>query len=519
MSRTRRAAVCMAAGWAALGALTVAAPVVGAPPGPGAFAAASLAPPDATLLVHVRDAKSLRGDGTLLPAQAALARLAGSRVLGDAWSRIATELGTDGAGLVDLVLGTDAVYLERPRDGGVEWAIATRIEQPVYDQLVAKLKPAIEGNGRVTFASQQIAAAWRAPWLVLSGAQQRALLDAVVERLEATQAVPSLADQADLVPLRSWEVAPIELVWRHGAPTGGTTAVAARAADGALRLRHRSRWEKAPFHVASGAAADAGVLRALEPGAIAVLSMNPWRGALDPGEPIDALLLEGQIDDAMRANMGARQAVVVGERAIDGTRMRVPTLGIAFEVRDPVLAEKQWDGWARRLVESLARRVGEAQPPAPTVGATGTARSAAIAPMVRSLFSDHPLLQATDLAWVTSSGAGGAWQLVATDPALLEPMARALAGAVREADSDGAHELGALSGVALASHLRSWGMEARRFAPEAAESFAQAVALAAEIAGAAQQVRWRAKALDGGVVESEVLVMLPAPAKPPEKAP
>ena len=39
------------------------------------------------------------------------------------------------------------------------------------------------------------------------------------------------------------------------------------------------------IHVASGAPADVGLLRALEGAGIAAIAMNPWRGALDDAEP------------------------------------------------------------------------------------------------------------------------------------------------------------------------------------------------------------------------------------------
>lgn len=499
-----------------------------APPTEGPFASAAVAPPDATVLLRIRDAKGLRSDGTLLPAQAALARMAGTRVLGDAWGKIAAELGTDGAGMVDLVLGADATYLERVRGDAIEWAIVTRIEQPVWDLLVARLKPSIEGGGRVSFAAQRVAAAWRPPFLLLGGGGRRALLDEVLARVDATAPLPSLADHADLATPRGWDASSLEMFWRHSPPVGGSTVMAARAANGALRVRHRSHWDAPPIHVAAGAVADAGLLRALEASSIGALAMNPWRGALDPAEPLDALLLEGQFDDAMRANLGARQVVVLGDRALEGSRLRVPTMAVAFEVRDAVLAEKQWDGWARRLVENLGRRVGESTLPAVTTGApgaAGTPRLAAIDPLVQRLFSEHPLLRGTQLAWTTASTPNGAWQIVASDPALLEPVAKAIAGAAREPDPDGAHELGILSGRALAMHMRTWAAESTRFAPESPEAFSQSVALAADIATAAQRVRWRAKSPEAQVVESEVVIELPVPAVPlvgppaPERAP
>lgn len=484
------------------------------PPGAGAMGAADVLPSDIRMAVRVRDVRAMRTDGTLAPAQAALVRLAGSRVLGDAWMRIAGALGTDGTGLVDLLLGTDVAYAERARDGGMDWVIVTRAAQETYDLLVKRLSPTVEGGGRVTFGEQGVAAAWRPPFLVLGPVPQHALLDTVIERLDAAQRMPGLSDDPVVANAASWERGAVEAVWRHDAPIDGTSVFVVRPVQGELRVRHRSRWARAPIHVAPGAAADAGPLRALEGQGIAVLSMNPWRGTLDPNEPIDALLLEGEVDDAMRANLGARQVLVVGERAVAGSRLRVPTVGLAFEVRDPVLAERQWEGWARRLADSLARRTGQPMPdPFATAGDDGVRRSS-IGPLVRALLADHPLVPDVELAWATAATpANGAWQLVATDPALLRTIREALATAPRAPDADGANEVGVLSGRALAAHLRSWASEAVRFAPEQAESFASAIGLAADVANAATTVRWRARAPDANVVESEIIVELPkAPA-------
>ena len=215
----------------------------------------------------------------------------------------------------------------------------------------------------------------------------------------------------------------------------------------------------------------------------------------------------------MRSNMGARQIVVVGDAALDGTSVRVPTLGIAFEVRDPMLAEKQWDGWGQRCVESVSARANM-PPPVRAESATGAVRLVDIAPAVRSIFADHPFARSVRLAWATQSGANGAWQIIATDPALLDKIGTAIAAAERMADPDDAHELGSISGSTLATHLRSWTTAPALFVPESPEPFVQGVSLAADILAAAPRVRWRARAPMEGVIESELVVELPKAAVP-----
>ncbi|MCX5640672.1 MAG: hypothetical protein NT059_07675 [Planctomycetota bacterium] len=489
------------------------------PPSDGVFGSAAVVPADVSIMVRVRGAQGLRADTAMLPAQAALLRLAGSRVLVQTWDRLAADLGVDASSLVDMMLGTDVTYTERTRDGHVEWAIVTRIEQPLLNLLVEKLKPATAAGGRSIYPAQQVATAWRPPNLVLGPSDRTALFDEVVGRIDASKSDDSLAGSVDLAAALAWDPAPVEVVWRHDLPTGGMTVFTARAADGQLRIRHRSRFVRAPVHVASGAPADAGLLRALDGAGIAALVMNPWRGALDEQEVVDAFLMEGGFDEAMRSNMGARQVLVVGETVLDGTRVHVPTLGIAFEVRDPILAEKQWDGWGQRFAESVARRAGM-EPPQRAPAEPGAARSVDIGPAVRSIFADHPFARPIRLGWITQSGANGSWQVVATDPALLAKIGTAITTAERMADPDDAHELGIISGRALAAHLRSWTTEPALFVPETPEPFVQGVSLAADIVSVAPRVRWRARSPMEGVIESEFVVELPKePAPTPLPAP
>jgi hypothetical protein len=502
------------------------------PPGNGPFATAAAAPPDVRLMLRVRDAAALRNDAAWAAVRDAVGKVAGDRMLTVAWGALAEATDMDGGGLFDALAGRDATYFERRSDAGVEWAMVTAMDQATYDRLVERLKPAMEGGGRVGFGAQGVRAAWRDPYLAVGPAGSPALLDQVVERLSAAApaegATPlaTLADNAEVGIARAWPAGRIELVVNSSSSGRGTTVASATLDGGAMALRHRSRFERPPIHVAPGAPADLGLLAPFAGDSLAVFAMNPWRGELDPAEPVDALLLEGKLTDEMRANMGARQVLVVGERTISEAGMRAPSLGLAFEVRDAVLAEKHWDDWARRFVESLAARA-QLEAPARPSAAAGAPREARVGELMAKALGDHPLARGMDVCWVTLPTPDGAWQILATDRALLDRMMDRMTKVRRDPDPAEWHEAGRVRGAAVADHLRSWTSQASAFLPESPEAFTAGLVLAAELAGLAEQVDWRARSPESTVVEGECSVRLravaPAPAPtqpaPPPSAP
>jgi hypothetical protein len=494
-----------------------------APPGDGAFQSAAVAPPDVQLLVRVRQAAGLRSDPALAGAQGALARLAGDRMLAIAWGALAEAMEMDAGGLFDALVGADATYMERSRDAGVEWALVTRMPQATYDRLVERLKPSMQGNGCVVFGAQGAKAYWRAPFLLVGAAARSALVDEVAASVDApAPGLPALDREPEVRQASGWPAGRIEFIHRVVGARPGITVGTLELEAGRASVRHRSRFEAPPIHVAPGEPADLGLLAPFEGDALAVFAMNPWRGELDPAEPVDALLLEGKMDAAMRTNMGARQVLVVGEHAVPGGGLRAPTLGLAFEVRDPVLAERQWDGWAGRLMAQVATR---AQMPAPEMPPLepGRARQARIEPLFARALGDHPLVRDMDLCWMTLSTPDGAWQLLATERGLLDRMAGRLGGVVRAPAPEGWHEAGRLRGAAIADHIRTWGAHARGFLPEAPEAFAQGAALAADLAGVADALEWRARAPEPSVIEGQLEVRLrdarPARAEPAASVP
>lgn len=487
-------------------------PSVALPPSDGAFGAARTLPGDVSLAVRIRGSDALRADATLDRVRGALERMVGSRELGAAWERFAADLGMEGPVLAERLMGQDAVYAERTRAGSIEWVAIVRSEQPMQDLMVSRLKPAVGVGGRCLYPERRIATTWRPPYLLIGPSERTGLLDETVARFDASGDDGSLAVDADLAPASGWDAWPVEVVLRHEPPTGGLTALTARPDDGVLRIRHRSRFDRPPIHVGPGIAADRAALRALSGTGLAAFTFGPWRGALDPSEPLDAVLIEGGFDESMRANLGARQVALLGDAPMRGTRVRVPSVAVAFEVRDPVLAQRQWAGWARRLADSIARRAGLPPSALPVPWVAGEAaeavRSIDVSAALRALTDDHPFARGVRLSWSGRAGPGGSWVVVGSEAALVDRLATTVAATGRAPDDGGANELAEVSGDAVAAHLRSWLLEPGILVRGPVDDFAAAVELAAEIAAAAPMIRWRASGGRGGVVEGEAEVEL-----------
>ena len=497
---------------AAAVAAAVAGVTVAVPPGDGAFGGLSVAPPDAHLVVRVRDGRSLRTDPALAPLEGALVELAGSRTLEEGWDRLAETLGLAPDVLLDRLFGADAVYVERAATGAAaaEWAIVTRTDPAFHAELVERLEPAAAAGGQAVLEAQRATVAWRPPWLVIGPTGRTALMSACVSLLERPDAEGSMLALPAAAPLATQAPAPVEVAWLQDA-SGAVGGFGVRMRPRGLTVAVRGAAGRWPLRVASGWPADGTLAASLARGSILATSGSPWRGAPDASCPVDAILAEGGMDDAMWSNLGARMALVVGERTLPESGIRVPTLGVAFEVRDPRLAERQWDGWATRLSARVAARAGLPAPPPPTRGARGAVRDIDLSPMLVAAFSDHPFARGTDLCMQSIEAAGAWWQLVATDCQTCARMAEAMRTAGAAASIAVADEVGELVGSTLAAHIASWQPAAAAFAPSSAEAFARGVALAARLAESVDRVRWRIRAGAGGTIEGEVDVGLASP--------
>ena len=486
-------------------AIVVAARSSAAPPSDGAFGGFVAVPADVRLAVRVRDARALRADARLAPLRDALQALLGSRTLSESWDRLAAQLGTDASSLGDQLLGLDVVYAERASAAAAEWAIVTRVDPRVHQLLVDRLKPAAGSGGRAAFAEHRAVAAWRPPYLVVGPVDRAGLLDDVVRAFDAPGDAGTVAALAPVAVLRDGPAAPIEVVWRQD--PGSVAAMQARTGDRGVEVQFRGSGAAWPLRVAGSWPVDPSWCAALARGAAFASVGNAWNGPADAAGPVDRLLAEGVVDEAMRANRGARTAVVafVGGRGEDPA---IPQAAAAIEVRDARLAWHQWRAWAARLAARLAARAGV---PVPEVREAGGPRAGIdLRAVLSKVFGGHPLAACGAVGLEVLPSGGRAWVIVSAGADAHERMRASLLEATVAAPG-AVHECGEASGAAISGMLSAWAADAARFAPDASTEFADGASMAARLAAAVARARWRMHRIDDSTVEGSCVIEVARP--------
>lgn len=489
-------------------AASVAAGARAAPPEDGAFGGFVSVPSDARLAVRVRDARALRADARLAPLRDVLQSLLSSRTLSESWERLAGQLGMDASSLGDQLLGLDVVYAERSGQGATEWAIATRVDPRVHELLVERLRPAAGSGGRAAFAEHRAVAAWRPPYLVVGPVDRTGLLDDVVRAFDSEGDAGTLASLPSVAVLRAGAAAPVELVWRQDG--GGVGSMQARTGDRGVELQFRGSGAAWPLRLSAGWPVDPAWCADLARGSALATVGNAWAGPPDSSGPVDRLLATGGVDDAMRANLGARTALVVGATArVDAPGgVPVPEAAVAIEVRDARLAWSQWRAWAGRLGADLAGRAGM---PVPAVRTAAHAKAAIdLRGMLAKVFDGHPFAGCGALEVEVVAGPGGNWVLVSTGADAHARMRRSLP-AVSAPRAGSVHECGEAAGPPIARMLEAWAGDAARFARESPAEFADGATMAARLAGAIERARWRMRRVDEGIVEGTCVLEVARP--------
>jgi hypothetical protein len=474
---------------------------VALPPGDEAFGAFGVLPTDIGFVVRMRDGRGVRNaHPELAGVELALSETFGSRVLATNWDALVADAGLDGRELADRLLGSDVIYAERPGPQGIEWVLTLRMDDATRALLVDRLKPAGASGGRAAFPAHGVVAAWRQPYLIVGPIQRMRLAEETLAFFDAPDRRGTLAERPGAA-IPSSGPAALEVAWAGREANGPLGACQVTFRPGGVSVSFRHPGATWPWRASAGPAPDHGLLEALAEGAIAAAVGNRWCGPLDPASPWDAVLGAGDLDGAMRGNLGARWAVRMQAEARAGEPV-VPAPAIALEVRDLPLAERQWSAWAQRAARALA---GRASMPVPSVEVDreddgAPVRVIPLEAIAERAFDGHPFARGAALAWAGTSAHGRRWMVLATSARACRDLRRALEAPMGTAGAGpaAAHEEGTCDGQALAAMLGTWASHAGAFAPDGPRDFAEGTTLATRIAEGVRSIRWRLRAQSPG---------------------
>ncbi len=241
MHRIIRVLVVGVVSWCALAARSAAQDV---------YSSAALVPGDANLVFAVHDAATLRREPVGRTGALLLEGVFGFSKTGEAWGKLARQLGLTPEESFDRLLGTRFVFVQRwSAEGQSSWAIRSVVDRETDRLLRERLKPAprkVE-NGQTILAIEE-GAFWLAiggeresPAILLGPSDATALFDELVPTLQAHGPAGSLAAQAFFKDVRALDRNARALVyWRWtglgAAPGEGWLACAFDPQGGEVRI-------------------------------------------------------------------------------------------------------------------------------------------------------------------------------------------------------------------------------------------------------------------------------------------
>jgi hypothetical protein len=547
--------------WAALSAIVctrVAAAAGEADPAapPGVFETAAWAPPDATLVVRMRDLAQAWPILSTRGGDAWLELLLGGTSFAEASARIGVAAGRTPAALAAELLHEDATLIRRDLGDDRQWVLMCSVGTEICRDLLAAAQPRPLGGGVFELPAHDLRVVHRAPWLLLSSAGSDPLLRAVLERLGGRGGAASLRE--------GWVGA-----LPHG-PQGGHFEVLLQSPAGPAKWAAIGRVEAASVEVrmvrdgAAGEFASPGVvvtppverlIEDLRRSAVAVLVEDPSAGLFsDLAAPLLTLLPE--LSPAAPRAEGVRIWVlgeIEGDEGDPRPALRTPAVAILSEASDRAEIGGRLHLWADRLARGASQRLQRHLTEPLRVVATPEGGVVDPRMAMAELLGGHPLTRRLELAWAASSGESGEWALLASDRTWLGRVVEqveagdappwpvsadrlASGGGVDEvADSLGRSpprskrrepqaSVGSGSGVEaflaqgwvrgdrLARHLAGWAAEAEQFVPVAeASALRSDLSTLADALRALREVHWVTRRDEGGVVGTAVEIRLAAP--------
>lgn len=437
-------------------------------------AAAGIAPEEAFAVLRIREgtADRSRWSGVIL----------------DAIGVSAVEVGRhwkDVTRMTRQLVGRDVECIHATDAEGANWLHAVRWRDAgSLERRLQRLGPRSLGRGRFRFVDSSIDLVMAGPWLVLAPTGS-SWLDHATERARVDgfgAKFPGQDSKTADVPS-----APIEILIRHEAPTGGETLVSLTpGGPGEAMLEISGRYASSPLPIRPQGQFAARLIPSLQ-GRVALAVLESGVGVLDPALIQISAELPALIPAAnVRQILASRRLIV-----LDGETIRIPRVGlidvpafcVAIPCRDSggtgeasaAVCEQSTQlihGWLADAGRSVQARFSAASEPGSNPSKTSTPTTGIevardgihhleLGPEFRVLTGGHPASLAASLNWTIRriendgphdaepSSMQGAWVLVGSSPGIV----RRVGEAIERSKSHGLEEPVCMRGVASPARL------------------------------------------------------------------
>ena len=465
------------------------APGAKAPPCPAAqaiaqvaspFQSAEFAPADVRLLVQIENAAAIRKQLANRPIAEWAMSMFGQGEFRKAWSRLASSINVDQAQLFDQFLGRRATLIAR---GEAEWALITDVESSRAVKLLAQLKAVVghaqHGMAMYSLPEQDLLIALDQNRAIVGCASNQALFRSVLLRTQGIK-TESLAAQPFMARAAELGSGNVAVFTRHDLPLGGWSMIVADMRGSRVELKHAADFNSAPFtHGVTAISCDFSPVNAFQRDSLLAM-IQPTDIGDGPVEAyFTATLREGLISKEMRANLGDRKILVVGEQEMRELKDPVDLLGTTFvnciELKNKEKAVAQLDQHMLKLCEHVDRLCkGSMLTEAPDVARlpAGQCREVDLSPAAQWFTGGFPIMKNLSLTWKVvdspDEGSTGGWYVIGTHRRTLDNVATILCKTGRsDAAMIGKFEnCGVLNGQRISRHLQSWSAQAAMLAEE-----------------------------------------------------
>lgn len=507
------------------------------------FRAASVAPADVHLLLQIDGAADIRGELAYRPIARWLAAMVESSEFHHAWTQLAAHTGRDSGELFDRCFGRGVTVLHRRAGEGRDrdaWALITEMAVNDSTDLLRRLEPrTLRSRDRFSLyelPEHDLLLARRGEIMLIGPRQSPQLMFDVLSRHgKRGEDGRSLNEAEDFTTARDLIAGNIALFMRHEQPLGGHSAVVFYIDGGRVRLRHRAKFDSPPFaRDITRIEIDASPLDALEDHAL-VAMIEPTDIGMGPLETfLVAALGEGLLSPTLRANLGDRRIIVLGD--IEGRQeeepvdLLAPTIAMALELKDADGALADLDEQVVKFVRQLAARGGDRftiDVPDADAFVDGRPREIDVSSATQWFTGSLPIAQPMTLNWAVVDETDCGFVVFATHPnelrdtlASLECEKPQMVGKSRrlridDDDFGRFQSCGTVNGVRISHHLESWADRPDLFLgvgdAAAKDEFEQALRLTASLAAGIDRLRWRLVRPSRNEMQLDVRFILAAP--------